>query len=615
MPPSGDALGEDPAGGRPWTPGVGGEAFGASSQVSEQGDGEDADGEGEVDRTLPGGHREHLSGWAAPGSAVYANPICSQMDQLLLKCEDTEAVLALVVTHRGVFFVHNLVTAVQMLAVLSQEAGDLIATNALLRDSRYDMLIRDVLRFVPKFDFLAMTNIACSLWQLQHKHYLLMTRMLRPLLRQTVPDVATLLRCAQAYAWAGYRHEATFYERCAQELGAAASSMAPAQLVESCVVFGGVAQYHSSFFEQAESAVLERGLFQARRDQTPSLQCEDAGENAGFRPHEASLVAKAFAAHLRTAHDNVFDRLAAFVEMEAESMALPDIARCFTAFRRMALRYEGAMQAGLVACAAPLTRAWALRSRAEGVRTSDVAVLLECAAYFGVDHELTRVALEYLADHADEISEASAIQVVYALSATGKTGLLPGLLLLLFRKIGAGSAWETHRMRVFHLWISQLLQFPWLDARLPRRCLDAGLRAWCLHRRGYGCAFPLEARAMAAELEALGVRHRTFVAVPGTPYEVDIAFGDRKDALLVMSEVSRNTMEPVGGALLQIRHLQARGWKCVVVPRRAWKALQDSSAEARQGYLRSLMSAFDRPGTSALCATMATKLIGPATGR
>ena len=41
------------------------------------------------------------------------NPICSQMDQMLLKCEEVEAVLALLVTHRGVFFVHNLVTAIE----------------------------------------------------------------------------------------------------------------------------------------------------------------------------------------------------------------------------------------------------------------------------------------------------------------------------------------------------------------------------------------------------------------------------------------------------------------------------------------------------------------------
>merc|ERR1712061_514523 len=118
------------------------------------------------------------------------------MDQLLLKCEDLESVMALLVTHRGVFFVHNLVTAMQMIASIAEEADDHIAVNALLRDPRYDLLIRDLTRFVPKLDFLAMTNIACSLWQLDHKHYFLLSRMLRPLLRQPIPDVATLVMCS-----------------------------------------------------------------------------------------------------------------------------------------------------------------------------------------------------------------------------------------------------------------------------------------------------------------------------------------------------------------------------------------------------------------------------------
>lgn len=34
---------------------------------------------------------------------------------------------------------------------------------------RYDVLLRDLLRFVPKLDFLAMTNVVCSLQLLDHK--------------------------------------------------------------------------------------------------------------------------------------------------------------------------------------------------------------------------------------------------------------------------------------------------------------------------------------------------------------------------------------------------------------------------------------------------------------
>ncbi|CAE7519481.1 unnamed protein product [Symbiodinium natans] len=110
-----------------------------------------------------------LQQWISPGATLYVNPICSQMDQMLLKCEEIESVLALLVTHRGVFFVHNLVTAIQVLASLAEDTKDPMEVNRLLRDPRYDVLLRDLFHFVPKLDFLAMTNVACSLQQLDHK--------------------------------------------------------------------------------------------------------------------------------------------------------------------------------------------------------------------------------------------------------------------------------------------------------------------------------------------------------------------------------------------------------------------------------------------------------------
>jgi len=51
-------------------------------------------------------------------SVVYANPICSQLDQLILRSLMFDDVLKLQVSHRGVFFVQNLVTSLQLLASL-----------------------------------------------------------------------------------------------------------------------------------------------------------------------------------------------------------------------------------------------------------------------------------------------------------------------------------------------------------------------------------------------------------------------------------------------------------------------------------------------------------------
>ncbi|EER11571.1 hypothetical protein Pmar_PMAR008552, partial [Perkinsus marinus ATCC 50983] len=43
----------------------------------------------------------------------YLNPICQQMDAKLRKLKTTEEILTAIITHRGVMFVQNLVTAVE----------------------------------------------------------------------------------------------------------------------------------------------------------------------------------------------------------------------------------------------------------------------------------------------------------------------------------------------------------------------------------------------------------------------------------------------------------------------------------------------------------------------
>jgi len=275
-------------------------------------------------------------------------------------------------------------------------------------------------------------------------------------------------------------------------------------------------------------------------------------------------------------------------------MDMIDIVRCVTSFRRAALHLQHSMQTGLSACMLLLQRAWLVRRRLHGVRVTDVAMMLDAAAFFGIQVNNIQIAFDYLEDHVDEIDDHASIQVIHAMCLLGGVSTHARLLLYLFRKVGAGTAWDGQRTRIFHLWICQLLQFPWLDAKLPKRCIDAGLRAWSLHRRGFGCPFPDEVRAISADLMAMGVGHQTFVPVPDTPYEVDIVVGLRKDALLISSETSRNIFEPVGSTLLQMRHLQDRGWRCIVIPRLVWRRFGtgEQSTDSRRTYLRALIRGF-----------------------
>merc|ERR1712204_159145 len=117
-------------------------------------------------------------------------------------------------------------------------------------------------RFVPKLDYLAMANVACSLRQLDHKHYTLLSRMLRPMLLQTIPDVPTLLRCMQAYSWAGYQQQHDFFSHGARALAEASPSLPTHQVVEACVLYGNVGHYHGTLFCAMERALLSRELIE-----------------------------------------------------------------------------------------------------------------------------------------------------------------------------------------------------------------------------------------------------------------------------------------------------------------------------------------------------------------
>lgn len=240
-------------------------------------------------------------------------------------------------------------------------------------------------------------------------------------------------------------------------------------------------------------------------------------------------------------------------------------------------------------------RAWLVRRRLHGVQVTDVAMMLDTAAFFGIQVNNIKISFDYLEDYVDEIDDRASIQIVHAMCVFGGVSTHARLLLYLFRKVGAGTAWDGQRARIFQLWISQLLQFPWLDAKLPKRCINEGLRAWSLHRRGFGCPFPEEVRAISADLMAMGVGHQTFVPVPDTPYEVDIVIGHRKDGLLIVSETSRNTFGPVGSTLLQMRHLNDRGWHCIVIPRAVWRRLGtgEESSDSRRTFLRAVIQGFE----------------------
>ncbi|AFZ81065.1 hypothetical protein BEWA_004730 [Theileria equi strain WA] len=47
--------------------------------------------------------------------SIYINPVCMQLDQLLHNCDNYDSLLGVLVTHRGVMYLHNLVTVMTLL--------------------------------------------------------------------------------------------------------------------------------------------------------------------------------------------------------------------------------------------------------------------------------------------------------------------------------------------------------------------------------------------------------------------------------------------------------------------------------------------------------------------
>ena len=117
------------------------------------------------------------------------------------------------------------------------------------------------------------------------------------------PVQRTRERTREAYRWAGYHRQSHFFRHFASLL--AESSLEAEQLVEGAVVFGAAFEYQEAFFRAAEAPLLEA---------LPRLT-----------PHQISLVAKGFTAHLTTHHDALLTAVAKLVETQAVEMEPKDV--------------------------------------------------------------------------------------------------------------------------------------------------------------------------------------------------------------------------------------------------------------------------------------------------
>ncbi|KAF8820962.1 hypothetical protein IE077_002615, partial [Cardiosporidium cionae] len=456
-----------------------------------------------------------------------------------------------------------------------------------------------------------------------------------------------LIKCAEVYLWAGYI-QIPFYDRCASLLirefkklevemdtglcadkmsgvvslsavcntlrpsenvenvdtssimtVALSSSFYPKLLVNAANLFGSLEIFNRSFFETCEKMI--------------SFYASDY-RNSGnpfsyFTPSDFTSIAKAITAHsLYTFYgDSVLTLIADILVSHSGNFEINEIAACICSFRRVALKFPRAIVVLCDRLYPYVMTAFNLRQKCSALTPDNLCEILEACTYFGristVDMRMNLVEdpvsalcgaiLLYLEDYIDEISEKSATQAVFAMSAIGLADQHTYLLSFLYRKIGYGKEWESLKVTLFQIWMCHILQFPWLPHNMPLRCVNegtylergsevsnailstfiSGLRAWCLQRGGYGAPFPQEVFEISNILKQQNIEHCLNEQIDG-PYELDIVLKgedlDRK-VLLVVAQCSHNSLEPCGGALLQVQHLKQFGYIAFAIQRSYWR--------------------------------------------
>ncbi|KAF4653935.1 hypothetical protein FOL47_010225 [Perkinsus chesapeaki] len=547
---------------------------------------------------------------APPPVEVYLNPICQQMDSKLRKLTTTEEVLTAIITHRGVMFVQNLVTAMEMLAhTVDDEAGHLVdvtrkgrhlmdqvmsaavedketrknmLVNDLTKDARYKLLLRDIGEYADSLDTRAIADVLGSLQSLGHRQFTLCGKLLRTLYKPglSVDSLHTMLEIAGGLQWMGFIRAHKFYASLAL-----AVSRAPGLTMEEIGLgmraFGRLESVHPLFFEKVSSLVLQND----GKTLVPGLSLE-----------LITSLAIGFSKHRFPAHDSVIlacaDYLANNIEEFAEKDMFKEMIAIVAALDNHQLAHPTAMTKVLHSCV-PVAKEGLTWGEPMGhvIGLSSFGDLLQACANFSVGEALAHYSpiIEYMVEHVDYVQEDTAIKALWA------TCLMPELqsrheygMTLLLRKLCSGTGWESEKLRVGWMWICQAIDFPYVDHLIPKVFAADCIREWIKSREGYSVPFAFLCEELSKVLTAYEIPHETCVHIEDTPYVADIVLteGIQKRAIVILSEFSRNTDEPIGSAAIQVRHMKERGWHVIALnSRRCREMLEGLNSSSLQALM------------------------------
>ena len=84
--------------------------------------------------------------------------------------------------------------------------------NDMLNDPRFDLLLKDIKRFAPRMDTMAIRDVLSALKVIDHKYYTIFRAAYNPLMKLPLPDVGTMIDISDCFRWAGY-YDHPFFDR------------------------------------------------------------------------------------------------------------------------------------------------------------------------------------------------------------------------------------------------------------------------------------------------------------------------------------------------------------------------------------------------------------------
>ncbi|CAD7926617.1 unnamed protein product [Amoebophrya sp. A120] len=549
---------------------------------------------------------------------LYANPICRQMDALLLRAATLDDILSLLVSHRGVLFVHNLVTALTQLSNLGKMTGaervrseydvDFLSNaqvtktlhdrkineyspeihSRLLRDDRFELLLRDLRDHVPKMHASAILAIQTALRSLDHRPLPLWSRMLGVLGRGSVAspslsfssweqagkqvakieldtapmvsfpdhttiaddnpsfphnDTPTAIALLQNFQWCGYYGSNRFYQNCVALFQRELVTCSMENLTRIAEFYANLDAYEAVIFRLVNSRITQI-LGEADEDdgktELPSRFHAHSEFESEISIEQASRLLVACTKHAQPRHVErgcwLLGEKVLLPFLESQPLGRMIVHQGKQDYSLLSQYCKGVRALRQIGICMPRLSSGVLRvagfacrvenrRRTRSIRPDMACGLLETVGYFGawttseavqggsahnvaapgknvdnsrgtsvfdIQSTACKAALDshiaplllYVERHVDLVTEQGAIDATFFLASAGgeKIQRYKYLLRLLFQKIGQGTIWERQKRKVFTLFLAQCLQFPHLDAQLPSRCLNEGLRAWSLHR-------------------------------------------------------------------------------------------------------------------------------------